>query len=132
MPLVKFTKENKEIEVPAGAVLRTEAIKAGINLNCGVNGYGKDINKFMNCKGLGMCGTCRVNITAGIENTNKMTTREWMKFKTPVSVPPDPIPCLAYVGNEETMRLACMTKVLGDIEVESGPDISLFGDNFFS
>ena len=28
MPVVKFTKENKEIEVPRGANLRQEAIKA--------------------------------------------------------------------------------------------------------
>lgn len=132
MPLVKFVKENKEIEVPAGAVLRTEAIKAGINLNCGVNGYGATMNKYFNCKGMGLCGTCRVLINQGIENTNKLTAREKLKFKTPISVPPDPIPCLAYVGHEDTMRLACMTKVFGDIEVESSPEISLFGENFFS
>jgi hypothetical protein len=30
------------------------------------------------------------------------------------------------------MRLACMTKVLGDIEVETGPELDLFGENFFS
>ena len=130
MPLVKFTHENKEIEVPAGAVLRAEAVKAGINLNCGVNGYGKDLNKLVNCKGFGLCGTCRVLITQGIENTNELTKREWTRFKTPVL--PDPVPCLAYIGNEETMRLACMTKVFGDIEVESSPDVNLFGDNFFS
>jgi ferredoxin len=133
MPLVKFVKEKKEIEVPEGAVLRTEAIKAGINLNCGVNGYGESINKYMNCHGMGLCGTCRVLITKGIENTNKLTVREQLKFKTPIPTPvPDPIPCLAYIGHEDTMRLACMTKVLGDIEVESGPEINLFGENFFS
>ena len=133
MPLVKFVKEKKEIEVPEGAVLRNEAIKAGINLNCGVNGYGESINKFMNCHGFGMCGTCRVLITKGIENTNKLTSREWVKFKTPFPTPvPDPIPCLAYIGHEETMRLACMTKVFGDIEVESNVEVNLFGENFFS
>jgi ferredoxin len=133
MPLVKFIKEKKEIEVPEGAVLRTEAIKAGINLNCGVNGYCESINKYMNCHGMGLCGTCRVLITKGIENTNKLTVREQLKFKTPLPTPvPDPIPCLAYIGHEDTMRLACMTKVLGDIEVESGPEINLFGENFFS
>ena len=132
MPLVKFTHENKEIEVPAGAVLRTEAIKAGINLNCGLNGYGEKLNKVFNCKGFGLCGTCRVLITQGIENTNKLTKREWTRFKTPVALIPDPIPCLAYVGNEETMRLSCMTQVFGDIEVESSPNVNLFGDNFFS
>lgn len=133
MPLVKFVKEKKEIEVPEGAVLRTEAVKAGINLNCGVNGYGESINKYMNCHGFGMCGTCRVLVTKGIENTNKLTRREWVKFKTPIPTPvPDPIPCLAFVGHEDTMRLACMTKVFGDIEVESNPEVNLFGENFFS
>jgi ferredoxin len=133
MPLVKFIKEKKEIEVPEGAVLRTEAVKAGINLNCGVNGYGAAINKYANCKGLGMCGTCRVLISKGIENTNKLTRREKLKFTTPIPTPfPDPIPCLAYIGHEDTMRLACMTRVFGDIEVESGPEVNLFGENFFS
>ncbi len=132
MPIVKFVKEKKEIEVPEGANLRNAAIEAGINLNQGVNGYGADINKFMNCKGLGLCGTCRVLVTKGMENTNALTKREWVKFKTPIAVPPDPIPCLAYVGHEDTMRLACCTKVNGDIEVESGPEVNLFGENFFS
>ncbi|MGE0760028.1 MAG: ferredoxin [Pirellulaceae bacterium] len=133
MPLVKFIKEKKEIEVPEGAVLRAEAAKAGINLNCGVNGYGANFNKVMNCHGLGLCGTCRVLITKGIENTNKLTARERLKFKTPIPTPiPDPIPCLAYIGHEDTMRLACMTRVFGDIEVESGPEVNLFGENFFS
>ncbi|MFT7642753.1 MAG: ferredoxin [Pirellulaceae bacterium] len=133
MPIVKFTNEKKEIEVPVGANLRNEAAKAGINLNLGVNGYGASANQFMNCKGLGMCGTCRVNVKAGMENLNGMTLRETVKFKTPIPTPvPDPIPCLAFIGNEETMRLACMCRVDGDIEVESGPEVNLFGENFFS
>ncbi len=133
MPIVKFVNENKEIEVAVGANLRDEANKAGINLNKGVNGYGEGFNKYMNCKGMGMCGTCRVNIVSGMQNTNPLTVREKLKFKTPIPTPvPDPIPCLAYIGNEETMRLACMCKVNGDIEVQSGPEVNLFGDNFFS
>ena len=32
----------------------------------------------------------------------------------------------------DTMRLACCTTVNGDIEVETGPEINLFGENFFS
>ena len=133
MPIVKFVNEKKEIEVPVGSYLRTVAAQAGINLNLGVNGYGGAINKYMNCKGMGMCGTCRVLITRGMQNTNPLTTREKLKFRTPIPTPlPDPIPCLAYVGNEDTMRLACMTQIRGDIEVVSGPDVNLFGSNFFS
>ena len=78
----------------------------------------------------GMCGTCRVLVTKGMENTNKLTMREYLKFKVPLT--PDPIPPLAYVGHEDTMRLACCTTVQGDIEVESGPQVNLFGENFFS
>lgn len=130
MPIVKFVKEKKEIEVPEGANLRAEAVKAGINLNQGVNGYGEQLNRMFNCKGIGACGTCRVLIKSGMEHTNAMTTREKLRFRTPVL--PDPVPCLAFVGHEDEMRLACMTRVNGDIEVESGPEINLFGENFFS
>ena len=40
MPVVKFIKEKKEIEVPEGANLRQEAIKAGVNTYQGLNGIG--------------------------------------------------------------------------------------------
>jgi ferredoxin len=136
MPIVKFVKEKKEIEVPEGANLRNEAIKAGINLNQGLNGCGASINRYVNCSTMsmgvfsGLCGTCRVLITKGMENTNKFTLRERLKFKAVLT--PDPVPALAYVGHEDTMRLACCTTVHGDIEVESGPEVNLFGENFFS
>jgi len=136
MPIVKFVKEKKEIEVPEGANLRAEAVKAGINLNQGLNGMGAAINEYFNCTAMSMgllsgsCGTCRVLITKGMENTNKLTLREWLKFKTVLT--PDPVPSMAYVGHEDTMRLACCTTVHGDIEVESGPEVNLFGENFFS
>ena len=127
MPKVTFVNEKQEIEVPAGANLREEARKAGIQLY-------KGPFRLLNCHGLGLCGTCRVLITKGIENTNKLTTREYLKFKTvvPTGGVPDPIPPLAYVGHEDTMRLACCTTIHGDIEVETGPEINLFGENFFS
>ena len=133
MPTVKFIKEKKEIEVPSGTDLRTAAQKAGVNIYDGFNGFGATLNALLNCHGFGLCGTCRVNIMKGMENTNPMTVREKVKFKTPIPTPiPDPLPCLAYIGSEETMRLACMTRVEGDVEVETGPPIDLFGENFFS
>jgi ferredoxin len=129
MPLVKFINENKEIEVPHGANLRKEAIKAGINVHQGVNGYGAWVNKFVNCHGIGQCGTCRVRITKGMDNASPMGMLEKFRFYNPL---PDPVPCMAYIGNEDTMRLACQTKVMGDMEVETGPPLNLFGENFFS
>ena len=143
MPVVKFIKEKIEITVPEGANLRTEAVRAGVNLNKavagvtdGIDNFVASVNKYVNCSSLSMgvmsgsCGTCRVKIVKGMENTNKLTTKEWIRFKTPLI--PDPLPALAYVGNEATMRLACCTTVHGDIEVESGPPLNLFGENFFS
>ena len=97
------------------------------------SGIGAGMNNLMNCHGFGMCGTCRVQVVKGMENTNPMTVREKIKFLTPIPTPiPDPLPCMAFIGSEETMRLACMTTVQGDIEVETGPELNLFGDNFFS
>jgi ferredoxin len=129
MPVIKFIRENKEIEVNKGTNLRKAAMKIGVNLYPGINGFGASMNKVINCHGLGTCGTCRVNIVKGMENTNKMSVMEWAKFKVPV---PDPLPAFAFIGNEETMRLACKTTVEGDIEVETCPELNLFGENFFS
>jgi hypothetical protein len=64
-----------------------------------------------------------------MENTIPLTLREKFRFKAPI---PDPVPCFAYIGFEDTMRLACMTQIHGDIEVESCPELNLFGENFFS
>jgi ferredoxin len=137
MPVVKFIKENKEVEVPRGTNLRKAAISAGVNLYQGLNGTGAGINQYLNCHGFGQCGMCRVLITKGMENASPMGLMEKTRFKCPVPTPVtplalDPIPCMAYIGHEETMRLACKTSVLGDMEVETGPEINLFGDNFFS
>ena len=137
MPVIKFVNEKKEIQVAKGANLRAEAIKAGINVNCAINGISEGVDRVsesfsrvFNCHGMGMCGTCRVKITAGMENTNALTMREKAKFKY---LPfPDPVPCLAYLGNEDTMRLACLTQVNGDITVQTKPELNLFGENFFS
>jgi hypothetical protein len=64
-----------------------------------------------------------------MENTSPMGLMEKSRFYNPL---PDPLPSMAYVGNEATMRLACQTLVMGDIEVETGPELNLFGENFFS
>lgn len=129
MPVIKFVKEKKEIEVAAGANLRREAIKAGISLYRGFNGWGAKLNQVVNCHGLGMCGSCRVLVTKGMKNTSPMGSLEKMKFCIPF---PDPMPSMAYIDNEDTMRLACLTEVHGDIDVETGPNLDLFGENFFS
>ena len=128
MPIIKFVKEKKEVEVPEGTNLRRAALEAGVKLYDGLNGVGATLNEVFNCHGLGTCGTCRVLITRGMENTNKMGLCEKLKFQLPV---PDPMPALAYIGNEDKMRLACCTRVNGDIDVETKPPVNLFGESFF-
>lgn len=137
MPVIKFVKEKKEIEVADGANLREEAIKAGVNLYQGINGFGASINQYLNCHGFGQCGMCRVLIVKGMEHASPMGLMERTRFRVPVPTPItpgglDPLPCLAFVGHEDTMRLACKTTVHGDMEVETGPELELFGENFFS
>jgi ferredoxin len=115
MPTITFTSEKKEIQVPAGANLRTEALRAGVQLYPGVH-------KVLNCHGLGQCGSCRVLITKGRENASRKGFMESARLAV----------SLAYIGNEQTMRLACQTRVNGDITVETKPALNLFGENFFS
>lgn len=129
MPVVKFVKENKEIDVPPGTNLRKAAQDAGVNLYQGLNGIGASVNKYVNCYGWGTCGTCMVNITKGMENTSSPSLRERIKFTVPF---PDPMPAMHYIGHEATMRLACQVQVNGDMEVETGPELNMFGENFFS
>ncbi|MCA9103065.1 MAG: 2Fe-2S iron-sulfur cluster-binding protein [Pirellulales bacterium] len=115
MPTVNFVNEKTEIEVPAGANLRAEARKAGIELYPG-------IHRIANCRGFGQCGSCRVLITKGMEATGKKSLIERLRLGL----------SMAYIGNEDTMRLACQTCVEGDIDVVTKPPMNLFGDNFFS
>src|SRR5687767_12081218 len=51
MPKVTFIsdKEKREVEVPEGANLREEAIKAGLPVY-------KGLHRYLNCRGLGLCG----------------------------------------------------------------------------
>jgi ferredoxin len=115
MPTIKFISEKKEIQVPEGANLRAEAKRAGVQVYQGPD-------KILHCPGLGCCGTCRVKIVKGMENTSPRGVKERMRMSVSMD----------YIGNEATMRLACQTEVLGDIEVETRPPINWFGDNFFS
>ena len=115
MPTITFASEKKEIQVPAGANLRAEALRAGVQLYPGVH-------RFLNCHGLGQCGSCRVLITKGMENVSRKGLLESARLAV----------SLAYIGNEQKMRLACQTKVNGYITVETKPPLNLFGDNFFS
>lgn len=114
MPKVAFVNDKKEIEVETGANLRAEARKAGIEVYTGPD-------RLLNCRGLGLCGTCRVLVKKGMENLSPMGTREKLKLATMMS----------YIGHEDEMRLCCQVKVLGDCSIEMRPPLNLSGENFW-
>jgi ferredoxin len=118
MPSVKFVNEKKTIEVPEGANLRKEALKAGLELYPGVH-------QALNCHGLRMCASCRVIIKKGRENVSRPGLFERLRFLI------GPITYFAKLGHEEDLRLACATRVLGDIEVETQPVVNWHGDRFW-
>lgn len=110
MPKVKFVREDVEIDVDEGANLRRAAIQHGVQLYPG-------IFRTFNCHGLGQCAECRVLIPRGMENTNKPNLIERVRGM------------LGFfrIGHEDDMRLACQTRVLGDIEVVTQPEFNWFG-----
>jgi len=118
MPKVVIVNEKKEIEVPAGANLREELIKAGVQV------YGS-VEKYLNCRGLGLCGTCKVLVKKGMENLSRKSFMERFNFNC------HPLTMLAYIGHEDEMRLSCQTTVNGDCTIETRPRLNLSGENFW-
>jgi ferredoxin len=114
MPKVVFVSEKKEIEVPVGANLRVEARKAGVEVYRG-------IDRFLNCWGHGLCGTCRVLVKKGMENLSPKGRLERFKLAT----------MLSAIGHEDEMRLSCQVQVMGDCSVETRPALNLSGENFW-
>jgi len=114
MPKVTFVKEKQEIEVPQGANLRKEAQKAGIAIYQG-------IDRLLNCRGNGLCGTCRVLVKKGMENLSPKGRLERFKLAT----------MLSSIGHEGEMRLSCQVQVNGDCTIETKPPLNLSGENFW-
>ena len=96
MPTAEFG--GTEVDCEEGAILRDVLLSAGASPH---NGRSSTVN----CFGHGSCGTCAVDVEG---ETSDPTARE----RTRLSVPPhDP---------DDGLRLACQTRVLGDLEVRKG------------
>ena len=93
MPKVIFQGQTFNCEY--GANLRQVLLKRKLDLHNGNS-------KYINCRGLGSCGTCAVEIIGEVSEAN------W-RDRTRRSLPPHDL--------AQNRRLACQTKVLGDIEV---------------
>lgn len=91
----KITAQGKTFDCEMGANLRKELLKHNIDLHNGQS-------KFINCRGLGTCGTCSVQIEGPVSEVN------W-RDRARRSLPPHDV--------NRNLRLACQTQVLGDIQV---------------
>ena len=119
LPTVTFVTEKKSIEVPAGANLRREAIKAGVQLYPTPHNY-------VNCMGFGLCTSCKVMVKKGLENVSSQGVIE------KVAMMAHPITFFARIGNETNLRLACQMTVNGDVEVQTQPPMNWHGENYWS
>ncbi len=93
MPKVTFKNWNKTVECPEGTNLRKLAKQNGIELYNG-------IAKVFNCRGLGLCGTCCVEVIP----EGKAGPKQYMEV-------------LRFFQVKGNLRLACQADVRGDIEV---------------
>ncbi|OAI41596.1 hypothetical protein AYO40_03000 [Planctomycetaceae bacterium SCGC AG-212-D15] len=114
MPKVTIVNEKKDIDVPEGSNLRIELQKAGVEVYAA-----KD--KYLNCWGHGLCGTCRVLVKKGMENLSPKGKLERFTLAT----------MMTAIGHEEEMRLSCQANVNGDCSIETRPAMNLYGENFW-
>jgi ferredoxin len=118
MPQVTFVNEKVTIEVPQGSNLRTEARKAGIEVYEG-------IHKTLHCPGIGGCGSCAVEVVKGQENVSKPGL--WERFRTFAG----PLLFFKKLDKGDALRLSCKTRVNGDCEVKTHPDLNWHGEKFW-
>ncbi len=106
MPRVRFSREGVEVEVAEGTTLRNAAKAAGAAVHSG-------IFKIDNCHGRGICGECRLYVLAGAD---RLSDEGW--FERHAGRPRGQREQVRR-GNDPELdeRLACKTKVHGDISV---------------
>lgn len=81
-----------------GSILRQKALENQIDLY-------KLMAKVTNCGGVGQCGTCVVEILEGMDRLSPRTAAEDRHLKR----------------KPDSFRLACQTKVNGDVVVKTKP-----------
>jgi ferredoxin len=149
MPKVVFVngKDKREVEVPEGAVLRDAALQAGIQVNYMPLELGNGLlGRYLNCHGLGHCGSCKVLVKKGMENLapKKLSAAEVQVHREQIEKGQEKPGqhkgllerftlwrMFSSIGHEDEMRLACQVAVHGDCTVELRPDFNWDGDNFW-
>ncbi|SFR43614.1 2Fe-2S iron-sulfur cluster-binding protein [Halogeometricum limi] len=97
MPTVRF--RGRDFPCNRGDVLRDVLIAGDDSPHNGRS-------RVLNCRGSGSCGTCAVSVTGAVTDR---TRRETARLSFPPHAP------------ESGLRLACQTRVLGDLTVEKHP-----------
>ncbi|APZ94097.1 2Fe-2S iron-sulfur cluster-binding protein [Fuerstiella marisgermanici] len=123
MPKITFVKEKVTVEAQDGEDIRSVARKNGVQLYSGPH-------KVLNCMGMGACGSCNVSVKSGSDNCTPRTFCERIvaKWLTPL-----PLFLIKILSNpSKDVRLACQTKVHGDVEVETHPPINWHGEKFWN
>lgn len=105
MPTI--TAQGKAFKCEQGANLRRALLDNGIDL------YSPRAN-YINCMGIGTCGTCAVAIEGKVSESNWRDTARQNLPPHNLSAQDDQS---AQGAKAKGFRLACQTKVLGDIKV---------------
>lgn len=97
MPKVTIEGLGRAIAVPQGANLREALLENDLTLY-------PFVFALLNCRGKGLCGTCRVKVTAGEENLTPRSDCEERKLR-----------------KRPDLRLSCQVAVRGDCTVLTLP-----------
>ncbi|MDX2271332.1 MAG: 2Fe-2S iron-sulfur cluster-binding protein [Cyanobacteriota bacterium] len=98
MATIQFVNEAKAVFAIDGSNLRLKALENQVDIY-------KMVAKLMNCGGNGQCGTCVVEVVSGSEHLSPRTAAEERHLKK----------------KPANYRLACQTKVLGDVSIQTKP-----------
>lgn len=109
MPVLTLVNEGKSFEIAEGANLRKAL------LNNGISPYvGKD--RFLNCLGNGLCGSCRVEVVDG-KGAPSMSPNEEEALIGMAPFYARKIP--------KNVRLACRIEVKQDMTIKTAPQIAI-------
>lgn len=99
MPKVHVFERDKDIEFKcrAGSNLRKVLLEHKVQLYAG-------LHRFVNRRGMGLCGSCLVRVESNPAGLTDRTPTEESKL----------------FGSNPHIRLACQAEVCGDIEISTG------------
>lgn len=95
MARVRFEGTDKSIEVGKGANLHRALVLAGFSPHTG-------LLRYLNCQGMGLCGSCWVRIIDGEQNLSSPTKMETLNIRRPL---------------KHGRRLSCQIRVYGDCTI---------------